>query len=227
MEHLHESDAIEPNDETVISDLEVMHADEGDLFVPVEAPANPVITPHLSWAMKKLEIDGLAPPILEACTQSGKVLSTVADLQVDQDEFQQALMGIVMTQYHMQKGLRVLGEDGAVGVRKELQQLHDHKIPKLVHPEGLSKEQFAKVLEYLMVLKEKQSGVVKGRRCADGHPQHLYTGKAESASPTVLMESVLLTTVIEAREHHTVYTANIPGAYMQGDQDEVIHMILR
>ena len=131
------------------------HADEGDLFVPVEAPANPVITPHLSWAMKKLEIDGVAPPILEARTQSGKVLSTVADLQVDQDEFQQALMGIVMTQYHMQKGLRVFGEAGAVGVRKELQQLHDHKIPKPVHPEGLSKEQFAKVLEYLMFLKEK------------------------------------------------------------------------
>ena len=103
VEHLHESDAIEPDDETIVTDLEVMHADAGDLFVPVEAPANPVITPCLSWAMKKLEIDGVAPPILEAHTQSGKVLSTVADLQVDQDEFQQALMGIVMTQYRVQK----------------------------------------------------------------------------------------------------------------------------
>ena len=40
------------------------------------------------------------------------------------------------------------------------------------------------------------------------------------------MESVLLTAVIEAREHHTVYTADIPRVFMQGDQDEVIHMVL-
>ena len=112
------------------------------------------------------------------------------------------------------------------GVRKELQQLHDHKIPKPVHPEGLSKEQFAKVLEYLMFLKEKWSSVIKGWGCTDGHAQGLYTGKAESASPTILTESVLLTTVIEAQEHHTANTADIPGAFMQGDQDEVIHMVL-
>ena len=78
---------------------------------------------------------------------------------------------------------------------------------KPIHPEGLSNEQFAKGLEYLMLLKEKRSGVIKGHGCADGHPQRLYTGKAESASPTVLMESVLLTAAIEAREHRTVYTA--------------------
>ena len=226
VEHDHDPDAIKPDDETIITEPEVMHPDESDLFVPVEAPANPVITPHLSWAMKKLEIDGVAPPILEACTWSGKVLSTMANLLDDQDGLQQALIGVVMTQYHVQKGLRVFGEVGVDGVRKELQQLHDHKIPKPVHPEGLSKEQFTIVLEYLMFLKEKRSGVIKGCGCADGCPQRLYTGKVESASPTVLMESVLLTAVIEAQEHCMVYTADIPGAIMQGDQEEVIHMVL-
>ena len=77
-----------------------------------------------------------------------------------------------------------------------------------------------------MILIEKQSGVIKGRGCADGCPQCLYTGKAELALPTILTESVLLTAVIEAQEHHTVYMANIPGAFMQRDQDEVIHMVL-
>ena len=77
-----------------------------------------------------------------------------------------------------------------------------------------------------MFLNEKWSEVIKGCGSNDGHPQHLYTGKAESELLTVLMESVLLTAVIEARVHHTVYTANISGTFMQGDQDEVIHMIL-
>ena len=148
---------VDYDNETVVAEPEVTHADDGDLFVPVEPPANLVITPCLSWAMKKLEIDGVTPPILEACTWRGKVLSTVANLHVEQDGLQQALVGVVMTQYHVQKGLKVFGEAGADGVRKELQQLHDCKIPKSVHPEGLSKEQFAKVLEYLMFLKEKKA----------------------------------------------------------------------
>ena len=32
--------------------------------------------------------------------------------------------------------------------------------------------------------------------------------------------------MIEAHECRAVYTANIPGAFMQGDQDEVIHVVL-
>ena len=133
-------EGVDYDNDTIIAEPEMTHTDDGDLFVPV----------------------------LEAHTQSGKVLSTVANLHVEQDGLQQALIGVVMTQYHEQKGLKVFGEAGADGVRKELQQLHNHKIPKLVHPEGLSKEQFTKVLEYLMFLKEKQSGVIKGWGCTDG-----------------------------------------------------------
>ena len=155
VEHHPQPDAVKPDDNTVISQPEVMHTEESDLFVPAEAPANPLITPCLSQAMWRFEIDGVAPPILEACTQSGKVLSAVADFHVAQDEFQQALIGIIMTQYHVQKGLKVFWEAGTIGVRKELQQLHNCKILKPIHPEGLSNEQFAKVLEYLMFLKEK------------------------------------------------------------------------
>ena len=77
VEHHPQPDTIEPDDETVVTQPEVTHAEESDLFVPVEAPANPVITPRLSRAMQRLEIDGEAPPILEACTRSGKVLSVV------------------------------------------------------------------------------------------------------------------------------------------------------
>ena len=72
----------------------------------------------------------------------------MAKLHVEQDGLQQALIRVVMRQYYVQKGLKVFGEAGADGVRKELQQLHIRKISKLVHPEGLSKEQFTKVLEY-------------------------------------------------------------------------------
>ena len=53
---------------------------------------------------------------MEAHTQSGEVLSTVANFFVKQDGVQQALVDVVMTQYHVQKGLKVFGEAGADGV---------------------------------------------------------------------------------------------------------------
>ena len=41
-----------------------------------------------------------------------------------------------------------------------------------------------------------------------------------------MTESVLLTAVMEVHEGHTVYTADILRAFMQGEQDEFIHMVL-
>ena len=43
---------VDYDNETIVTEPKVTHADDGDLFVPVESPANPVITPCLRWAMK-------------------------------------------------------------------------------------------------------------------------------------------------------------------------------
>ena len=42
----------------------------------------------------------------------------------------------------------------------------------------------------------------------------------------VATESVLLSCVIDAKEQRDVATVDIPGAFMQGDQDETVHMHL-
>jgi hypothetical protein len=36
-----------------------------------------------------------------------------------------------------------------------------------------------------MVLKEKQRGTIKGRRCAEGHKQSLFKANEQTSSPTV------------------------------------------
>ena len=51
------------DNETIVTELEVTDTDDGDLFVPVELPENPVNTPCLSRAMKNLEIDGVTSPL--------------------------------------------------------------------------------------------------------------------------------------------------------------------
>ena len=77
-----------------------------------------------------------------------------------------------------------------------------------------------------MFLKQKRCGRIKGRGCADGRKQRVWTTKEDATSPTVSTEAVLLTSIIDAKERREVMTVDIPGAFMQGDQDETVHMKL-
>ena len=72
----------------------------------------------------------------------------------------------------------------------------------------------------------KRSGKIKGCGCADGRKQRLYKGKDETSSPTVFIESLFLSSMIDGHEHRKVMTLDIPGAFMQTDIDETIHIRL-
>ena len=132
----------------------------------------------------------------------------------------------VLTQYTLKKGLQVFGPKGTEAVFAEMKQLHERNVCEPVHTEDLSIEQKSKALGYLMFLKQKRCGRIKGRGCADGRKQRIWTTKEDSTSPTVSTEAVLLTSVIDAKERREVMTVDIPGAFMQGDQDETVHMKL-
>jgi hypothetical protein len=77
-----------------------------------------------------------------------------------------------------------------------------------------------------MFIKEKRCGTIKGRGCADGRKQRLYKTKEETSSPTVRTESLLLSCVIDSKEQRQVITCDVPGAFMQVDVDEVVHVRL-
>jgi len=77
-----------------------------------------------------------------------------------------------------------------------------------------------------MFLKQKRCGKIKGRGCADGRKQRVYKTKEETSSPTIHVESLFLTSIIDALEGRKVVTLDIPGAFMQADIDELIHVKL-
>jgi hypothetical protein len=54
--------------------------------------------------------------------------------------------------------------------------------------------------------------------------QQIYKSKQEISTPTVSIKSVLLSCTIDAKEVHDVATCNVPGAFMQTDIDELIHV---
>jgi hypothetical protein len=54
----------------------------------------------------------------------------------------------------------------------------------------------------------------------------LYTTKQVASSPTVSIESLMVSFTINAKENRDEATVDIPGAFMQVDMDEIVHMRL-
>ena len=107
---------------------------------------------------------------------------------------------------------------------KELDQLHVRKVLKPT--KNLNCKERRDALQYLMFLKEKRNGIIKARGCADGRKQRAFTTKEEASSPTVSIESVMLSCVIDAKERRDVATVDLPGAFMQADMEDTVHMKL-
>jgi len=127
-------------------------------------------------------------------------------------------------QMSMKKGIKVFGQDGVAAVKKEMLQLHERKVMSPKHAKELTPEQKQEALAYLMFLKWKRCGKIKGHGCADGQKQRAYTAREDAASPTVATESIFLTAVIDALEGHDVAIIDVPGAFMQADMDELVHV---
>jgi len=89
-------------------------------------------------------------------------------------------------------------------------------------PNTLSTQQKRDALKYLMFLKEKRNGIIKGRGCADRRKQRVYKTKEETSAPTVSTPAFFLSCLIDATERRRVLTCDIPGAFMQGDIDEFL-----
>jgi len=90
----------------------------------------------------------------------------------------------------------------------------------------LTHQEKRNALQYLMFLKKKRCGRIKGRGCADGRKQRLYKSKEETSSPTVSIESLMLSCAIDAKERREVLSCDIPGAFMQSNMDELVYMKL-
>jgi hypothetical protein len=79
----------------------------------------------------------------------------------------------------------------------------------------------------MMFLKEKRDGSIKGRACADGRKQRETATPGEAASPTVSLESVMITAAVEAHDGCDIAVVDVPGAFLSEEMDEEVIMTLR
>ena len=75
-----------------------------------------------------------------------------------------------------------------------------------------------------MFLKKKRCGTIKGCGCADGWKQRAYITKEDSTSPTISTEAVFLTAIVDAWENRKVAVLDVPGAFIQVEMDELVHV---
>ena len=122
-----------------------------------------------------------------------------------------------MTQYTLSKGLQVFRPLGKEAVFRKMQQLRQWKVCEPQKATDLSANQCKASLCYLMFLKQKCSGQIKGQGCADDWIQCLHTDIEGKTLPTVDTEAVILTSTIDAKESRDVATMDIPGAFMHSD----------
>lgn len=61
-----------------------------------------------------------------------------------------------------------------------------------------------------MFLTEKHDNSCKGQMVYNGKPTHERLSCENAASPTVVLESIMLTAIGDAKEGHDVMAANIP-----------------
>ena len=87
-----------------------------------------------------------------------------------------------------------------------------------IGPDILSAEEKSKALTAVKIIKQKRDGTIKGRTCADGGNHKIYLVKDESvASPTISLESLFTTLVIDAYEERDIATFNIPETYLHSN----------
>jgi hypothetical protein len=169
--------------------------------------------PHL----KGHENDGSLPTIARP-DEFGKRSRHYANL---------VLQSIIMTQYNLQEGIKKIGERGKEAVMVKMQQLHDQQVGKSVNPATLSWSEKKSTVQYLMFLKEKVTGQIKDRGCANRRSQREYLTKEETTALTVVTELLFISCAIDAYEKREVAVVDLPGAFMQVSvEDEIIHVKL-
>ena len=81
----------------------------------------------------------------------------------DKDNYlKNEIVSTILTQYHVSKGLKIYEERGVGAVLKELRQLHDRMVIQPKFADNMTEKQKTDALQYLMFLKEKRCGTIKG-----------------------------------------------------------------
>jgi hypothetical protein len=130
-------------------------------------------------------------------------------------------------------GIKHFGERAIAAMFKEFKQLNEGAVPgKPVFGKQdateLTYEEKKRALEAVNLIKEKRSGIIKGRTCANGSKQKRYLKRGETiSSPTVSTEALMGTLAIDIKEGRDVAIFDVPGAYLQAEMPKEKKVLMK
>ena len=169
--------------------------------------------------------------VQEKQQSKGTTTNKVNKVNIQSKDLFRKMVGIIMTQMskldkHAQvsvnEGVKRYGEKAIAAILKEFTQLNDKQVFKPCNPNRLSAATKRKALNLITMIKQKRDGKIKGRACADGRKQRRYITKEQVSSPTVQLESLMLSLLIDAHENRDVATADVVGAYLLAIMNDYI-----
>jgi hypothetical protein len=147
-------------------------------------------------------------------------LDAITWLDVEQEDI--TAMMFAAKQMSIQEGMKKYKDEGKASAMKEIINLTDNDCFGETDYEKLSQEAKDKALPILMFMVLKRNGSLKTRGCANGSVQRLYTNKEDVSSPTPDFYAFKFVCAVIAREARDVASVDLPGFFLQTDQDELI-----
>jgi hypothetical protein len=113
------------------------------------------------------------------------------------------------------KRIKTFGEKGRAAGTVEIKQLLERKCFVPIRVSTLNEKERKRAVNALMLLTEKKDGKIKGRVVYNGKPTRDWLSKEDASSPTATLESIMITSVVDAHEGRDVMTADVPNAFVQ------------
>ena len=130
-------------------------------------------------------------------------------------------------------GIKKFGDQAVAAMLSEYKQLNEGPMPGkpvfgCIDPTTITREEKRRALEAVNLIKKKRCGKIKGRTCADGSKQKRYLKHGESiSSPTVSLEAIVGTLLIDANEGRDVAIFDVPGAYLQAEMPKEKKLLMK
>ena len=184
-------------------------------------PISPTRMPRMLRGLISV-LDGPSWDIAGAYMTSAMVVTEQAGVGIMKEYFE-IEASKATPQYGFRKGLKLFGDEGYQVAKHELKaNLLGRGCINMLTLKGLTWDNRKQALGYLMFLKRRCSGKMKGRGCAYSRPQLEYITKEESSSPTVSLYDLMESCLMDTMDDRKVITVDISGAFLQGEwpQDE-------
>ena len=101
------------------------------------------------------------------------------------------------------------------------------KVMGSLNPDSRTISQKKGALSAINLIKEKRSGKLKGRTCANVRPQRCYITKEDASSPTIYLEYSFTSLIVTVHEGRDVVIFDVPREYLNADMPEDKFILLK